>query len=441
MTPGAVAGNDRSAISGTTRDCVRRCADLQPRIMASSMTRFLPALVVSACAGIALLAAPQSSPVFRSSVDVMQLDVSVLDKNRQPIRGLKTADFHVSENGEAQPIVDVAEVIVRDRVGAGQVVVIAFDDSHLPRSGPILDRARAIATGVVNRLSGLDIAAAFSTSTGLMEPFGNDADRLRASIAAFAPHRASTLKPSCERDDPTMPSLLTLTRALAEIPQRRKTVFLISTGDPAPFVRPSIGCSSLLAQLATQLFWQAQRANINIHTFDPTGDRPPVATGMPRSRSGDAVGPPAPAPPASLLAPASSVTGRDGTVADRNVGAPNASPDDAVPVVDRPAPRGTGRGMAMTELNSLEVIADSTGGSTASHTTAFTAALDRVFDANRSYYLVSYRTTHVVADGKYRRVDVSVHKSGATTLTRRGYFAPGADATSAVDSSDAIVSA
>src|SRR5579871_1343882 len=155
MTPGAVAGNDRSAISGTTRDCVRRCADLQPRIMASSMTRFLPALVVSACAGIALLAAPQSSPVFRSSVDVMQLDVSVLDKNRQPIRGLKTADFHVSENGEAQPIVDVAEVIlpdpaanaaawlslvpadvatnvVRDRVGAGQVVVIAFDDSHLP---------------------------------------------------------------------------------------------------------------------------------------------------------------------------------------------------------------------------------------------------------------------------------------------------------------------
>jgi len=41
-----------------------------------------------------LAGAPQSqAPVFKSKVEIVQLDVSVLDKHRQPVRGLTEKDF------------------------------------------------------------------------------------------------------------------------------------------------------------------------------------------------------------------------------------------------------------------------------------------------------------------------------------------------------------
>jgi hypothetical protein len=38
--------------------------------------------------------------VFRAGVDVITLDVSGLDKDRHPVRGLKPEDFTVVENGQ-----------------------------------------------------------------------------------------------------------------------------------------------------------------------------------------------------------------------------------------------------------------------------------------------------------------------------------------------------
>src|SRR5262245_50991036 len=52
----------------------------------------------------------QAPPVFRGGIEIMQLDVSVLDKRRQPIRGLTADNFTVTENGKAQRIVAVSEV-------------------------------------------------------------------------------------------------------------------------------------------------------------------------------------------------------------------------------------------------------------------------------------------------------------------------------------------
>jgi hypothetical protein len=57
---------------------------------------------------IAVLAAQQPSdpqPTFRTGVDVVQVDVSVLDKDRHPIQGLTNADFTVLEDGKPRPIV------------------------------------------------------------------------------------------------------------------------------------------------------------------------------------------------------------------------------------------------------------------------------------------------------------------------------------------------
>jgi VWFA-related protein len=52
-------------------------------------------------AGIALAAVPQQqAPVFKSGVDLVALDVTVVDKDGKPIEGLKPTDFVVTLNGK-----------------------------------------------------------------------------------------------------------------------------------------------------------------------------------------------------------------------------------------------------------------------------------------------------------------------------------------------------
>jgi hypothetical protein len=48
--------------------------------------------------------------VFRAGVDVVQVEASVLDRDRLPVRGLTKQDFQVLEDGKRQEIVDVEEI-------------------------------------------------------------------------------------------------------------------------------------------------------------------------------------------------------------------------------------------------------------------------------------------------------------------------------------------
>src|SRR6185503_20273999 len=57
----------------------------------------------------------QQQPVFRTGVDVIRLDVSVLDKDRKPVRGLQADNFTVMENGKAQRIVAVTEMAAAEQ--------------------------------------------------------------------------------------------------------------------------------------------------------------------------------------------------------------------------------------------------------------------------------------------------------------------------------------
>ena len=46
----------------------------------------------------------RDQPTFQTGVELVQLDVSVLDDKRQPVRGLSAADFTVLENGVPRPV-------------------------------------------------------------------------------------------------------------------------------------------------------------------------------------------------------------------------------------------------------------------------------------------------------------------------------------------------
>ena len=66
----------------------------------------LPLARAAWCGAASVLAIAQEAgqPTFRSGIDVVQVDVSVLDRSRVPVRGLTAADFIVLEDGKPRPI-------------------------------------------------------------------------------------------------------------------------------------------------------------------------------------------------------------------------------------------------------------------------------------------------------------------------------------------------
>ena len=54
--------------------------------------------------------APPQPPSFRCGVDIVRLDVSVLEKDRRPVRDLTRDEITILVNGESQPIVSFEPV-------------------------------------------------------------------------------------------------------------------------------------------------------------------------------------------------------------------------------------------------------------------------------------------------------------------------------------------
>jgi VWFA-related protein len=147
----------------------------------------------------------QERPQFRTGVELVQLDVSVLDRERRPVTGLTAEDFTLLENGRRRPIrtftpVQLAahapsaaasraegapapptDVVDNRRAGQdGRVVVILMDRS-IPTGEPTVT-ARRIATTAVEALGPNDVAAVVSTSGGVPQNLTSDRARLIAAI-------------------------------------------------------------------------------------------------------------------------------------------------------------------------------------------------------------------------------------------------------------------
>lgn len=381
-------------------------------------------------------AAPQQ-PVFRAGVDVTQIDVTVLDRNRQPIHGLDATNFTVTENGKAQAIIGVSEVVMPraedlpaawlrlvpsdvdtnflgDRLRDSRIIVIVMDDAEVPfDNGLTIDSAKAIGRSVVGRLGPTDLASVvYTRDAGLSQDFTSDKDRLIRAIEAFQPRPPEALpqKPAggyaaegdmqrhdeanrwtrCEQAHPSIPTLLAVTKTLAAITKRRKTIIDITAGRTVAVPggdRNDRNCTTDLDNDTRELFSLAERANVNVYPIDPSG--------LVALRPGGGFG--------------SSRGGRRG-----DFGAAPGRPSEA-----------------------LKTLAVNTGGTAVVDTNDFETGLDRIFEENGSYYLVGYQSTNQERDGKFRQVEVHVTAPGATVLSRRGYYGPtatkGAAETSAAD--------
>jgi VWFA-related protein len=346
---------------------------------------------------------PRPQATFKTGIDIVQLDVSVLDKDRRPIRGLTIEDFTVLENGAPQPIVAVVPIEVADPPtwsapwvrdaaldsvsNAGEtrrLITIVMDDANTGFDLGESKSAKEIANAIVDRMGPDDLASVVFTYLGKPQNWTADRSQLRKSIDSFIPQTKSPLvtprggrgiapagaapklpfgSPSAEArlDGPPLAcsfrrgksclvdSLWTISTAVETAPPGRKIIMLISSNGSLNVMENPDRISEI-----HDMFRTLQRANATVYAFDPRG----LTT----------------------------------------------------------APTGV-------ETDDLRSIAAATGGRVFANTNAPEARVPDVFQQNGSYYLIGFRPTDTSRDGKFRRIQARVNRPGAEVRTRQGYYA------------------
>ena len=271
------------------------------------MRLWLLSLVVAA----SLTLQTSQTPVFRGGVDIVSLDVSVFDKNHQPIRDLKAADFIVLEDGKPRPIQGFSEVNIPDPpeptapwmrdaspdiatndVLDRRLVMIVLDDASWGRpdcpvnsrarvvfdikngtgrdkgmpcaevatSDQLNDRAKAIAREVIGRLTSVDLATVvFTGNNRSAQEFTTDHGRLLAAVERVGP---TLMSMGGDVDLAANAAVETLRRAadmLIHVPGRRKAFIDITR------FHPKMGGQDRLDAQTHKIFEAAQRANVNVN--------------------------------------------------------------------------------------------------------------------------------------------------------------------------------
>ncbi len=372
--------------------------------------------------------APQQ-PIFRADIDLIEMDVSVLDRNRRPVRGLTADDFTVLEDGRPQRVVAVAHVdlaehdqarsarmryVARDvaandlsdQLGDGRLIAIVFDDVNLPADDPdIVRSARETARYIVDQLGPSDMAAVvYAHNAGRTQDFTSDRSKLLDAIDRFQPAVLDWIGPTpggmgpgggdmiqqwsptlarspCMRGEPAVPALDTVASRLATAAGRRKALMFISVG-VALSLSATDSCGSQLADVMKGVFRKAQRANVNIYGIDPAG-----VGGYQQ-----------------YLRTRLATRGAESTIPGR-----------------RRVPRGV-----RTLQDFMRVLADQTGGRAVINTDAIEMSVDQILAEDRVYYLVGYETANGAPDGRFRKVEIRVNRPGVSVRSRSGYWAPNA---------------
>jgi VWFA-related protein len=306
-------------------------------------------------------------PQFRAGVSVTRLEVTVLDKRtRTPVTGLTANDFVIKVNGDRQPVVSLAEVVLPASVAAPALAEAARDVSTNTRRPSrlfvlVLDDAtgrtpfhrstvKAIAHDFIDRIGPDDLAAVlFVCDNSEAQDFSPDRTLLRRAVEHYSVN-------GCPQ-----PALRVVRRAqefLLSMPSYRRAIVFVS-----PSLRGYSGTSLHQQDIA----FAARFDHVPIYAFSAHGLRAPTAKDLTPDR-----------------------VGRGGN--------PFREYDDHV--------------------ESLRTLASVTRGRATVHTNAPADAVPAVFEELSSYYAVAYEHTYP-DDGRLRRLSVEVTRPDAVVVSSR----------------------
>ncbi|HEX5070694.1 MAG TPA: VWA domain-containing protein [Vicinamibacterales bacterium] len=351
-------------------------------------------VILALGASVLVAAQSQKPPVFRGRIDLMQLDVTVLDKNGVPVRGLTKDDFTLLEDKTQQTIEAFKAVDLPDRVIAGpawadkvpadvttnemdnaRIFVLVIDDGFGmggPRWDIEMDRAknhnpdpwaiktmRQSAELFINSLGAQDLAGLVYTGTTskFSQNLTSDRAKLMKSLDAY-PANDSTLWLSadpgaqCLAHKEILRLMEAVVNQLASLPDRRKSILYF--GGQMPWADHAGGAGG--DPCGTYWMWQdvftaAQQGSVTINPIQTGGLKEPI--------------------------------------------------------------------------DSYLSVADYTGGHAVVNTNDFAPGIKRIFLENSSYYLLAYQPTKDLADGTFRRITVTVkNRPDVEIITKRNYWAP-----------------
>ena len=391
-----------------------------------------------------MVCALAQQPVFKSRVEVVQLDVSVLDKNRQPIRGLTQQDFTILDEGKPQQIVafsmfdfgdadtaatgwmrEIAPDVATNEYKESRLFVLIMDDALIPQDPFSIKASREIAKSIIEKISPDDLMAiVFTGDNRKTQDFTADKAKLLAAVEKFNPGLAG-YKFGSEAPPPPPGSLgalfpvdtdlyfyqssirvlENLADYLASIQNRRKALFWVSPGVPMDLVGavpndrygdPLIPAGQLMqiAGAGGCRLWATRSApgpmnDLKQRTHDVF---------VRAQRANVTI---YPIDPAGLGGLERYLTGRLG---DTN--------------------SCLALHKAKTQADYLVAAAANTGGRTIMNTNEFDTGIKEVFAENESYYLIGFEPSNTTADGRVRRLDVKVNRPDVEIRARSSYYAP-----------------
>jgi VWFA-related protein len=339
------------------------------------MIRLCALLIAVALAGQAP-SSNQQPPTFRTGVDVVQLDVTVLDKDRHPVRGLAAEDFTILERGKPQPIVAFSAVDVPGPPAAAapwirdapldvvsnaenrRLVAIVMDDAYTKLEPDVMKRAKQIARAAIDQLGPGDLAAVVFTFVGRSQNFTADRSQLIQAVESYTPKMTGSMDPpaicatrhrSCDAE-----ALQGVASTLLSAPPGRKILLLISGGRAFTFGTIGEPSSRTEGFDLVRLFSDLHRANITVYAYDAHG----------------------------LEA--------DGS---------------------------------MVAKESLYSFAESTGGRAVAFTNDPAPSVVEAFRESSTYYFMGFRTS-ASNEKSFHKIEVKVNRPGVQVRARNGYYPP-----------------
>lgn len=326
-------------------------------------------------------------PTFQSTIRLVRLNVSVLDKNRVPVRGLGRGDFTVRIDGVIQPIAEVVEIDKAAAPAAAastaapeirtndrrerRAFVLILDDANTHNDARMMAETKRAAKAFVDGLAAGDLAAVVYTWYGAAnQDFTTDMDRVRRAIGRFRPGIGQRSTPVSTAEIALNNTIRNAVGSLKSIPDVRTAVVLVSPGPKG--IRPNQTGRDLAA--------------------DEARGEPAFLEGVSASAGGS-----------------EATYGTVPIYAISNWGVP-------VTYVN-PFTRIDGARLAINSGHDfLHGIANLSGGRAFTDINDVAGAARQILLENESHYLVGYYPTYPVRDGRYRRLQVDVAREGVEVL-------------------------
>jgi len=374
---------------------------------------------------------PQREPrtVIRRAVDLVLVDVQVLDRAGQPVKGLKLEQFAVLEDEKAQKIetfdyydieaietaarTDEKPVVVslgtvappaevRQMVRDRRMIVLFFDLTSM-QTDELLRAADAARRYVREQMTLADLVGvvAFGNRLAVLANFTNDRALLERAIGRILPGKEQQLAQQAEAPAPAGEETVTEETGAAFTPD--ETEFNIFNTDRklaalqgvAELLRSIPGKKAIMhftggitqtgAENRSQLraaTEAANRANVSLYTVDVRG----LQASAP---GGDAA-----------TGAAAGTAMFSGAAVFRQASARQDSRD------------------------TLATLASDTGGRSFFDLGDFREVFEKVQEDASGYYLLGYYSTNAQRDGRWRRLRVRVDQPGVRLRYRDGYYAP-----------------